>query len=786
MSDISKIEIKKGDVICTKGESLSQLLVIMNGRVEISFNGYPFCLEKGDVIGLCEIAACSHVCTYTAISDVVLFPYPYNDFCTLEDIISGNPDTAELLVNSMIRQVSDFLRYRGYLKEEDSSAYELVNEAYAQYERLCTAHSLTPKKLPGLPELTRFSLDPIDDWLHKYYMEIGSLNVAVRKGFFYNSTSISIGFLHQSAADTLKIAQACRLYQAYLNDIAEFFIAGSGHDLFSLVSELHFNTLSAGISDNDVELLMAQLTRMLPSMTGIDPGYYRCRLNAYKENLNQCREALASGVDIEQTINDLTVLEAGDLPAAPKQEAAPANLEAAQSLSDSIGIILKYSGCSEEAYAKFIHCTRKYIDLEDKSSSESDVRHLRTELSEIFYEIYELVFIKSLKKPPAPPQAAIIKMFLNFGYVDARLAGYENAEYLYSIAGIIKGDPDNGVYTISEWLESVYTGKKEPSRNEFDLDYKEYLQEMKKMGRITPEDIDGLLNDQEEKLKFEIKNVFPLANKITFGRISTYCPLFSGHNVQRHLDASLIEHGAVKKALDEVCAIDFSAYCREAFYSNPLCGVSNEILHREIRPDFILMPNVGMRGSMWQEIEGRRRDTPGRMFLPIFLEADLKTMVIRMTAEFRWEMCKRIHGVHWNDVAVPSITSGFCDYLQFYKTNRSLSAEAKENIKNELMRAGKNYKNVFISNYTDWILYESNGVPRLNKQVIMMMVSHCPFPADIREKLSKNPRYIDMLNRYNIIQQKRVRHLLNVMQRINRSNKDVPQEILDELGYTKR
>ena len=39
-------------------------------------------------------------------------------------------------------------------------------------------------------------------------------------------------------------------------------------------------------------------------------------------------------------------------------------------------------------------------------------------------------------------------------------------------------------------------------------------------------------------------------------------------------------------------------------YANVEAGIPKEVIHVEVLPDFILMPNVGNRGVMWQEIEG--------------------------------------------------------------------------------------------------------------------------------------------------------------------------------------
>jgi len=297
--------------------------------------------------------------------------------------------------------------------------------------------------------------------------------------------------------------------------------------------------------------------------------------------------------------------------------------------------------------------------------------------------------------------------------------------------------------------------------------------------------MEALLKDTDEKLKFEMENIFPIVNKLTFGRITTFCPLFADNNVQRGLDTSLVTPDALKAIFDEIRSIDFSAFYRETVYSNPEIGVPKETIHVEILPEVILMPNMGVRGIMWQEIEGRKRTTHGRMFIPLFMLTDLRTLIITLAGEFRWEMCKRVQGIRWNDVTDASLTSEYCDYLQFYRTNRELSSEVKAAVKTELSRARNNWKNVFVHNYVDWIMHESNGAPRLNKFARKILTMYCPFNASIREQLAQNPQYAELQKRYIFKQQQRDQLLSRFIDKLSKTV-EVPQELRDELEYVRR
>ncbi|MCL2839844.1 MAG: cyclic nucleotide-binding domain-containing protein [Defluviitaleaceae bacterium] len=753
-------EFKQGSVICNAGEPLRHLFFITKGTAECTFNGHNFKFDQGDTIGLYALSTGSHTHTYKVTTDITAFSYQYDDFSSLETLMRDNADVANLFVVSMCRQVSKFLQYKQRLKQESERAYKYVKDVYPIYERLCERFAFTSKKLAESTNLSHPStVDQIDDWLNEYYLEIKSVESATLKGFF-RKPGISVGFLRRSIADIDDVMHTCKKYQDYLRNISWLFLSNGGSDLFTLISELHLNAINIKGADAAVETLMTPLNALLSNMSYIDRALYETRQASYKSDLAEKRE--------HQVITTVSAGSGG----------------AKTNLADSLEEILKYSECAPELSNKFTKYVRDYTALTDRASSDDTAHHIRRELTTMFNEIYTKVLIKSVTTAIVP--STIIKMFLNFGYVDSALAGHENADYLYSIADTVKGDPISGVYTVSEWMAKIYAGEREPCRNEFDMDYAGYVQELKSNYKIDEAEAAALLQNTGEKLKFEMENIFPIVNKLTFGRITTFCPLFSDNNIQRGLETSLVTPALLKSNFDEIRNIDYSAFYRETVYSNPEIGVPKETVHVEVMPEVILMPNLGIRGIMWQEIEGRKRTTPARMFMPLFMLTDLRTLVITLTGEFRWEMCKRIQGIRWNDVTDPSLTSEYCDYLQFYRTNRELSTDVKAGVKAELSRARNNWKNVFVLNYIDWIMYESNSSQRLNKFARKIMTMYCPFSAAIRDSLGQNPQYAELIKRFTFKQQQREQLLSRSLHKLSQTVKELPQELLNELEYMKK
>lgn len=450
-----------------------------------------------------------------------------------------------------------------------------------------------------------------------------------------------------------------------------------------------------------------------------------------------------------------------------------------ESLKGSCDQILKYAKCDEKLAADFKSCVMEYKKLTDKNSSEDHAVRVRRTLADLFYKVYKDAFKASTETKEIP---VVITMFFSFGYVDEELAGEENAVYLYSLAMSMPTSPEKGIYSLYQWLVAIYEGKKEPSRNEMDMEYRDYLHEEKRMSRITAEQEKELLQDNLSKVVFEIENMFSVINRLTFGQLSIFCPVFSKHNVFKPLTTDMVTADKVTAEIENIRSKDFRAYYRETLFSLQERGI-NEMIEIEILPDIILMPNIGGRSIMWQEIEGKKRTTPARMMLSIFHTEELTQSMIQLTGEFRWEMCKRAQGARWNDVSDPSLTSEYCDYAQFYRKNKDLSADAKEKIKTQLVRARNNYKTLFVSDYISWLRYESTGAPRLNKVARNILFTYCPFAKEVRARIGSNPLYQQSIDRYNVINSRKLHRITLLCRKLENSKDGVPEEIAEYKKY---
>ena len=748
-------EIQKGTVICQSGQPADSIHMIIKGTVRAIYQGGEYLLEKGDVIGLFDIYRENYIFTYTALDDVAIASFPCKKG-GISALFSKKPDFALIAAKSCFKQILNILEVYEFIKYDCSNLYHYITDSYGEYCRLCECHRISPRLLPDLEEIKPLELDDdIPQWLGSYYENMAAVLTQTLPLSKIPYSGFLNGLLLKTGQDVSDIVSVCHIMDYYKSDIAQILMNKNRLDLFDLYVSLLFRL---GPDEEDATPVSGDIGRMMLYLEGIhsiDRDLYKSRVDEYKKKLASMEE----------------------------QGATPSEKKAAghdNDLQGSLHTILQYSGCEKDVCNEFMKCVDDYKAQIDKNSTDDSSRKLRLHLTKLFYKIYEAAFEKSLQDDDIP---IVLKMFFQFGYVDEELAGAENASYLSSIAEHFPSNPEQHIYTAYEWLKAVYNGEKEPSRNEFDADFPAYVHELKTSGKITAAMEKEMVDDNREKVLFELNNMFPLFNKMTFGRITTFCPLFSEHNVLKELDKSLVTASKMTAAVDKIRSVDFGAYYRETVYVNTAAGIQREYVSVEILPDVILMPNIGTRGVMWQEIEGKRRTTPSRMMVSIFQMEDLEAAMTRLTGEFRWEMCRRVQGPRWNDVSEPSLTSEYFDYIQFYKKNHELTADAKDKIKSAMQKAKNSYKEMFVRDYITWILYEGNSSPRLNKVARTIIAAYCPFSKAIRDKLKSNPMYKEMLEKYDLKQSQKIHHIDNLCQKLNHTNITIPEEILNQKKF---
>lgn len=755
------ITLDKGRTIYEAGQPLTALHLITNGKVSVTYPGGYFYLTKGDVIGICEICSEVHFLNYKVEEDTSIVTYPCRNEAAFGNLLNRHHDVARLFILSAFHQINTLLEHCSVSTLNCSSIYQNLLDDYDRYVEVCSKNDIIPGIPMGFDEKSAYISDETPDfWLAGYYLGLSNLFAGPDYQNLVEDSAVTMGFIRKCSLDFRKAYYSLEEQFSYIHSINNFYFNENESDLFALFSSLYYKI---GADNEDSDDIYTSITQFIvlyghESDCNVSQDLLDKRISSFEDNAAVMHESLAQKPHAEENITYDNVSD----------------------LIGSFDIILDFSQAAPDFVDKFKTNVNMYKKLGDKFSIEKEACILRTELTEDFNTLYSLVFKRCLKESTYPPA---VKMFLYFGYLDEELAGLSNASYLKYLSASIQNTQDQGIYTLYHWLMAIYQGFKEPSRNEFDQDYYEYIHKQKLSGTITDFEAKELENNRIAKVDYELNNMFPSVNKITYGRISVFCPIFISENIFKDLERSYVTAMNVIETFNTIRRIDYTAFYRESLALDHLDTFGREPVHYEFLPDVILMPNVGSRGVMWQEIEGKKRNTPGRMFCSIFHLEDFNLTMIRLTGEFRWEMCKRIQGSRWNDIGERSLTSEYFDYVQFYKRNRELTIEAKEKVQLSLQRAKNSFKEMFVKDYIIWVMFESNASPRLNKVSRKIMFSYCPFPKDICDNLEKNPLYTELLSRHRVEKGQKLHRLNLLVQKLNSNNKPIPEILKAELKY---
>lgn len=755
------VNIEKGKHFIKSGDKVTELYWIVQGSVLQVLSNKKIVIDKGHMIGLAEGTTGVFTCDYVTNEDCVIYSYQYEKEEDLKKIFEAQPKNAVVFLMSAVRGADATLRRYAEHWTLCHKFYTFTSELYRQYKIICEKLKIEEKPFSKMDYFEPLSLETkVRKSKIDYFASLAKMPKAIMDAFYGKDNALIVGeIIHAGECMNQSVPLIEEMYQ-YLLDNQDILLNEQKNDLFALYFDLTKRAAAQGM-----ELALFQKKIMT-----IVEFAKMCKI--YDKESIETRFAEFESYDFSKAAEEVSKAE---------QEEAEEEIEEPPMGDEWLTYILKYASYDEEKCKRAVMMIEEYRELPDMYSTSDEVRKLRRDIAKMFYDVYIRVFKRSVKQSKIP---TIVKMFLNFGFMDVTLAGEDNVSELYELAETIEEKcKSSNVYTAYEWLKSIYAGENEPSKNEFDLDYVGYLREQKRMGEITATQEKAFLDDNWNKTVYEMDNMFKSTNRATYGKFATFQPALCEEDLINSPTSMLITVDRLNDALDYLRSVDYSLFYHEIVFSDPDHGITKETLQKEILPYIILMPNAGSRSMMWQETAGSRRDTPARFIMPILTVVEPREMMTELCGRYRWEMCRKIQGMRWNDVTERSLTSEYCDYMQFYRKNHDLSAETKEKIKNALVKAKNNYREVFVKDYQCWIKYEAKGSCRLNKVAREIVFTYCPFSKDIRKVLEGNPMYQNLFEKYEIFKQRKLRHVTNFYDKYQKSGGTITQEMQDNLDF---
>lgn len=763
--------IPQGATVFAKGELVQYIAMLIKGKVIIRNNGSQIAMGPGSFLGINDLYTGRYQNSYEALDDVALYMYPVSKVEDLEAVMSANNECNGYIVGTLYKLIYEFNHLCTDLLKQAAALHQFIKSSYQQCAGLADHKMNFQNFYERINTLTATDSDMelLSDRIN-YYSECRNLPINIVKQFYSFSNTVA---LYEIETQVNIINQQIEA----LDNLADTFVSmwecvmdDSDACLFHVLKTLAEDDKLLSEKNNYLLNMMDNLKNVIKLAEDYSLQKLNRELSSDQKRLEKLQQRLMSG-------NKKTTGTNSSTKTYTEEEAK----QALEELKDSFNKILSYASIPEDKAESMKETMKEYIMLKDKLSNDDSARLIRRRLTENHYILYKEVFIKANMDVRVP---RMVELFLEYGYADERLLTEEHLLYLYFLPEDEAEELPYTIYNIRSWLTAIYEGKKEPSKNEFDLDYTENLADMKRQGKLTEYDYNLWMTDSEKRLEYEINNMFRYNNRIANGQISTFVPVLHSDMLVTDVNRIRVTKEKIRVAMDKLINVDYSVFDREIIYTNSDLNIKREYIIKKIYPDIILLPTAGVNGVMWQEIAGKRRDTPARFILPCFTEVDLDNMLVKILGRFRWEICRTIEGALWNNITNKSLTSEYTYYLQFYRKNRDLSEERKEKIKSQLQKA-RNIREVFIDDYLNWVLYEATGAIKLNKPAREILATYCPFSKSIRERLRQQPLFEEAMNRYYHDKKKKIRELESRYRFLEKENIEVTEELQEVLTYYK-
>ena len=765
-------QLPKGTVIYGQGRPVENIALIVKGRVIVYNTGVKMAFGAGSFIGMGDLYTGRHEATCFTLDETVIYPIPIKTIEELENLLEDKPEYRGNMIPALNRYIVEIYKIYRLLKKEAASSYRFFMEAYEETKELAQKAG-SDINIPGIDSITEYTEEDLEEEKLMYYIECATLALDVQKAYYSHGSRVSIYHVEEQIQLISEYTAQCVEAANYCADILEKFFSESTEEC--LYKEIAKAALVAAKKSGNIIAYTEKLNAIEDQVKELEQvltGRTARKVTIAKEKMQSIKDLITASEPEEE--NDEVSTETAVKYAGMNTE----NIES--ELAGSLDKILKYSQLEEEKCESFKEMIGRFHRMPDKNDTGDDARKLRKKLADIFYQIYEKVFMRAYQEKN---QSRVIDLFLNYGFVDETLLKKEQLLELYCLQDKNNGEGPCKVYTIKEWLTAIYEGKKEPSKSEFDMDYTETLRDMKKTGQITEEEMKRYLEDPKRKLNYEITNMFRYNNRSTSGQLSVFVPFLYKDLFMGHLDQSFMTTDKVNQLFQQILSVDYSIFYREAMYQNKEKNIEKEMVMLEVFPDVILMPTYGSNGVMWQEITGKRRTTSGRFLLPVFAEGDMEEVLMKVMARFRWELCRTLQGMSWNDIKVKSLTSEYCDYIQFYRKNRDLSEEKKEKLKLQIQKGRGNTREVFVIDYVTWLKNESKGSIRMNKVAREILATYCPFSKEIRQKVGSQPLFEEAMARYTREKMKKVKELDLRYRGLENNKVEIVKEMQDTMAY---
>lgn len=459
------IHLKAGEKVAKRKDKVSAWYIVQEGTVTLCHEFEETTLGPNSIIGILEQDW--FICDYEASSDVTLYVFPCEGVNDLKQFLTAEPKMRKIFLRSALLQRHQMFCAYADMYHKIRRFLTSADHMYEEYIYLCARNKVEAKSSLDVESIVPLEMQhKAENW------EINSSNSLIRGKLdaylklMETDEDLCIGAIMEASAQMHRIARGIREMSVFLRNNRDALVSEIRNDLFHASLELQSAVKAQGADDGEIKKLIEEQLLCAEHL-----GIYT------EELLETCKKEYASNTEKKSA----------------KEQVCQTDLE----------YILQYAGYENEKFETMRNLFVSYEKVKDADNKDEEAYRLRKQVGKVFYELYWDCFMQAMehKKKITP----VMEMFFNFAYIDQGYLGEDKTSELYQLSAHLDMCASEHVFTIFSWLQAVYEGKKEPSKNEFDMDYTAYLTDGLRRGEWTKDEIERMKIDQKAKPSMSLK-----------------------------------------------------------------------------------------------------------------------------------------------------------------------------------------------------------------------------------------------------------------------------------------
>ncbi|MBN1699769.1 MAG: cyclic nucleotide-binding domain-containing protein [Spirochaetales bacterium] len=494
---------------------------------------------------------------------------------------------------------------------------------------------------------------------------------------------------------------------------------------------------------------------------------------------------LKTAFPVYTNLESFSRIDAGTIEAKKQETVRGAGIQATESpeisgsafskYTNLLARILQFAEMGDSFNADFVGNLRSFKKFENKFENVPKLNSLKRRIATAYWRLYEKCILKvitgDLKK-------FIPGIMLHFGVLDETLVSKTHLHVVdQAFMKNLHTDATIPVMTLPYFLEKIYKEHANPSLTEMGESFKDLL---KKQEKIPKKKLEEEYRDApEDKIRFEIRKVISSAYRMVFGSVATAFPILCSNAILGPPGKLFLEAEQWVQIINNLRQRDFSMFYREVVIHHKY---GSDIIKKEVIPNFVMYPVYGTKMLMWQELDGPKRDSMGRLFLPVLFNGDKYKSLLAVIGHFRWELHRLIAGANWMNPVEGGLTGAYYDYINFYKKNPNLTPEAKLRVK-EFVKKTRSDKDRFTRDYMSWVIYEFDGIPKHNPVSREIFYKFCPFKKNDRDRLSQRPVFLGIEMKYQNIIKRQMLKIESRIRKYEKAGEPVPTDLIRYMEF---